>query len=284
MPRLADLPAASALSDVDLLLAVQSGVSTHATVGQVKDRVLADGGTFGAPITLLGTPAGSVRMDSAAGVFRFARYMTNGVVRWDVGVDAGSETGANAGAGWFWNAWSDDGGTILPRLTITRSSGAILPGVDNAQTFGSGSKRLGQIYSGTGTINTSDAREKEWRGALTSSELSAAKRIGAEIGTYKFLAAIAAKGDAARTHVGLRAQTVRDILADEGLEPLDYGFLCHDAWDELPGRAAVFDDGVLVMPAVEATPAGDRWGLRIDELALFLVAAQEARLAALEAV
>lgn len=36
-------------------------------------------------------------------------------------------------------------------------------------------------------------------------------------------------------------------------------------------------------PGSPARPAGNRFGLRMDQLALFLIAAQEQRLAALEA-
>ena len=75
----------------------------------------------------------------------------------------------------------------------------------------------------------------------------------------------------------VRAQAVWAIMADEGLiDPLvpeatpdsRYAFLCYDRWD---GDA----DGVA--------PAGDRFGIRPDQLSLFLIAAQEARIAAMEA-
>src|SRR3546814_9172900 len=95
------------------------------------------------------------------------------------------------------------------------------------------------------------------------------------------LDAIAAKGAAgARRHFGVRAQAVWAIMAEEGLiAPLAegqapdsrYAFLCWDGWDEerdaedRPVRAA-----------------GDRFGIRPDQLSLFLIAAQEARLAMLE--
>ncbi len=107
--------------------------------------------------------------------------------------------------------------------------------------------------------------------------MAAARRIALELGFYQWNDAIAQKGAAgARLHFGVRAQTVWAIMADEGLiDPLvpeatpdsPYAFLCYDRWD---GDA----DG--------AAPAGDRFGIRPDQLSLFLIAAQEARIAAME--
>src|SRR3546814_8709593 len=70
-------------------------------------------------------------------------------------------------------------------------------------------------------------------------------------------------------------------MADEGLidpivEGVDpdckYAFLCWDGWAEERDD----DDNIVVAD-------GDRFGIRTDQLELFLIAAQEARLAALEA-
>ncbi|MBD3732808.1 MAG: hypothetical protein IE934_08840 [Sphingopyxis sp.] len=178
------------------------------------------------------------------------------------------------------------------------------PGADNSQTLGSASFRWSVVYAGTGTINTSDATEKEWLGSgFTSAELSAAKRIAAEIGSYKWLAAIARENDgghAARIHFGVRAQAVWAIMADEGLiDPIEegvtpscaYAFLCYDEWaavEPLEAVEEVLDEnGEVLVPGQAAqlgVDAGSRFGIRPDQLAMFLVAAQEARLTALEAL
>lgn len=155
-------------------------------------------------------------------------------------------------------------------------AGAFAPGADNAQAWGDASLRWSVIYAGTGTINTSDGREKTWRGEPTTAELAAARRIVGELGFFQWNDAIAQKGpDGARWHFGVRAQAVWAIMADEGLiDPIDadgrpgatpYAFLCWDAWD-------VDDDGEMA----------DRFGIRPDQLALFLIAAQERRIAMLE--
>lgn len=164
------------------------------------------------------------------------------------------------------------------------SGGVFEPGTDNSQGLGSSSKRWSTVYAGTGTINTSDEREKTWRGGLSDAEYAAGLEVLAELGFYQWNDAIAAKGpEGARYHFGIAAQTVWEIFAAHGLvDPIEdgkpgetpYGFLCWDEWDE------------------EAEPelgAGNRYGVRTDELALFLLAVQarrqaelEARLAALE--
>lgn len=172
------------------------------------------------------------------------------------------------------NNAAETAGTYTTRLTVAET-GNVTPGADNAQAIGAAALRWSVVYAGTGTINTSDAREKAWRGAASATEIRAARRIAADLGFYQWNHAIADKGaDRARYHFGIRAQAVWAIMADEGLvDPLDpagrpgaarYAFLCWDEWTE---------DGA----------ARWRFGIRPDQLALFLIAAQEQRLAALEA-
>lgn len=113
------------------------------------------------------------------------------------------------------------------RVIIT-SSGDLIPGSDNTTLLGQPSSRWSVVYAGTGTINTSDAREKTAVSALSEAEIRAAKRLGSEIGIYKWLTSVSDKGDAARKHVGLTVQRAIEIMEDEGLDPWSYGFICKD--------------------------------------------------------
>ena len=97
--------------------------------------------------------------------------------------------------------------------------------------------------------------------------MAVASDIFAEIGSYKFLDAMEEKGDKARTHVGVRAQNIEDVFSKHGLNGFDYGLLCFDKWD---------DD------VTEGAKAGQRYGIRNDELQYFLLSALEKRLKALE--
>src|SRR3546814_18962059 len=77
---------------------------------------------------------------------------------------------------------------------------------------------------------------------------------------YRWLDAIAHKGDDARLHAGVLAQEVHDAFIAEGLDGFRYGLLCYDTWDEKTDP----NSG-------EVTPAGDRYAIRYDELTCFKI-------------
>ena len=171
---------------------------------------------------------------------------------------------------------------LCPNGGILQVGGTFRPITDNAQILGDPGRRWSVIYAGSGSINTSDERIKQWRGGLTAAELAAAKEI----------AAIARKGaDHARLHTGVRAQQVISIMTAHDLDPMCYGFVCHDSWAASPAVAAMAaTDTEPGHPARDAVAAGDIYGVRYDELAMFLAAAEaqervalQARIAALEA-
>ena len=138
------------------------------------------------------------------------------------------------------------------------------PQVDNVTPLGGPTARFSTIYAATGTINTSDARDKTATEAFSEAETAAARRLAAEIGCFRYRDRLAAKGDGqARRHIGLTVQRAIAILREEGLDPLSYAFICHD---RAPGPGA-----------------RDRYGFRSDQLALFVARGLEARLATLEA-
>ncbi|MGO1077981.1 tail fiber domain-containing protein [Inquilinus sp. CA228] len=180
-----------------------------------------------------------------------------------------------------------DGVTATPGFTFNVSAnGAFYPAADNIRNLGLPGQRWATVYAGTGTINPSDARIKTEVAPLTGAEIEAAKALAKEIGTYRFLDAMAAKGDAARLHPGLTVQRAMEIMTAHGLDPLRYGFICHDAWDEeVTEIPAVTDEsGKEVAPArTETRSAGDLYSFRPDELMLFIGRGLEARLSALEA-
>jgi hypothetical protein len=175
--------------------------------------------------------------------------------------------GGGAGAG--------QGSITISAVTVT--SPTILPPSDATQNIGSGSLRWNTLYASTGVINTSDARAKTPVIGLTGNEVNAAKLLGREIGTYKFLSAVATKGEEARCHIGMTVQRVIQILTENQLNPLNYGFICYDEWDASVDQ--LDNEGNVVVKGVEA---GNRYGFRMDELLAFIAAGFEARLSALE--
>ena len=179
---------------------------------------------------------------------------------------------------------------LFPTLTgVGWYGGIISPTADNAYSLGQASYRFTQLYAGSGTINTSDARLKTAVTALSVAEIEAAKALGLEIGTYQFLAAVAEKGDEARHHVGLTVQRAMEILEAYELDPCTYGFICYDKWDERVVEhdpvVRLEDDGtetVMAQGWSETIPGGDRYSFRYDQLNLFIARGLEARIAAIE--
>lgn len=169
-------------------------------------------------------------------------------------------------------------GTFASTLHIRSGNTGIYPDSDNTVILGRSSNRWSTVYAGTGTINTSDAREKTPVRSLNEHELEASKLIGKEIGVYQWLSAVSKKGELAREHIGLTVQRAIEILTGCGLSPFDYGFICYDEWD-IPEQIITNDDGTeTIIPASK----GDRYSFRMDELTLFIAAGFNARLDALE--
>lgn len=163
--------------------------------------------------------------------------------------------------------------TVAGSAVVRLSAWSIRPGTDNTMSLGEATFRYSQVYAATGTISTSDAREKEWRGGLSETELRVAKRLSKLIGIFRWKEAISRKDDAARLHAGVLAQDVISTFEAEGLDPYAYGVVCFDQWD---ARESISDDdGQIIEPARES---GERLGIRYDELWALIAAGFEARL------
>jgi hypothetical protein len=237
------------------------------------------------------TPAVMMHIKGAAATPRFRAESTGGAI---------VETAADSGTSGYTGTISNHPFTVITN-SATRISvgttGHIETGTDNTQTLGTASKRWSTVYAGTGSINTSDAREKTAVAPMTANEIAASRQIAGELGTFRFLDAIAKKGGGARLHIGMTVQRAMDIMTANGLDPFAYGFICHDAWTERviehqeetkPHDALVDARGVPVRVHVkdawtERVPGGDRYAFRTDELLLFIARGFDARLAALEA-
>ena len=134
--------------------------------------------------------------------------------------------------------------------------------------LGQASRRWSVVYAGTGTINTSDEREKQDVAALNDAEKRVAAKLKGLIRKFKFRDAVAAKGAQARIHVGVIAQDVAKAFESEGLNANDYGVFCYDEWPEQPEKRD--DKGNSVVPHKSA---GNRYGVRYEELLSFVIAA-----------
>lgn len=148
------------------------------------------------------------------------------------------------------------------------SGSGVAPGSDGSYNLGNGSLRWDTVYAVTGTINTSDEREKTNISSLSESEKAVAAKLKTLVRSFKFKNAIDKKGNDARIHFGVIAQDVMEAFKSEGLDPFKYGMICYDKWESLPERKD--EDGNIKENEVSA---GDRYGVRYEELFAFIISA-----------
>jgi hypothetical protein len=146
---------------------------------------------------------------------------------------------------------------------------ATTSGVD----LGNGTYRWDTLYATNGTINTSDANEKQQIEDLSAAEKMVAQELKSKIKKFKFNAAVAKKGDAARIHVGVIAQDVESAFKAQGLDPDRYGLFCRDSWYEVNGKKFDEETGKNYDKNSLGSVLVTRLGVRYDELLAFVIAA-----------
>ena len=197
---------------------------------------------------------GLLRFTDATGTTRYG-YTTGNATSTALMADSGYvQIGLNSGA---------------PRILIGRlGTATVEPYTDNTHSLGTATYRWSVVYAGTGTINTSDERNKQDIASLDDAELRVAKALKGLVKKYRFKDAVAEKGDGARIHVGVIAQEVMAAFEAEGLDAMRYAVVCYDEWDS---EAEELDaDGNVTRPARKS---GNRYGVRYDQLLAFIVAA-----------
>lgn len=201
----------------------------------------------------------NIRIADSAGVYKGAVGLSSGD-DWFFG----SDTGAN-----FLGIYSGSGGIYqnVAGANVTQTAtGVFRPFPDGSVNLGDASNRWNTVYATTGTINTSDAREKQDIETLSDAEVRVAMALKGLVRKFRMKDAVAAKGDAARIHIGVIAQDVQAAFSAEGLDANHYGIMCFDVWDAEP--EAVDDNGNVVRPA---RAAGERLGIRYDEMLAFII-------------
>ena len=147
------------------------------------------------------------------------------------------------------------GGTFPGTSIFAGDSNTWRPTTDNVRALGTASFRYTVVYATTGTINTSDASQKQQVRELSDAEQRVAQRVKKLIRAFKWNDAVEAKGDDARIHFGVIAQDVQEAFAAEGLDASKYGLFCSDTWTNLDGSSQT------------------RLGVRYSELLAFVIAA-----------
>lgn len=109
------------------------------------------------------------------------------------------------------------------------SGGSVRPLTNGTTQLGTSGRRWSEVFAATGTINTSDARDKTVRGELNDTEKRVAQKIKGLFKVFQWNDAIAKKGcSGARLHVGWMAQEVIAAFESEGLDPWQYAICCRD--------------------------------------------------------
>ena len=158
------------------------------------------------------------------------------------------------------------GGALALGLGLGTTVTATAPLYNNTTALGYGGFRWTEVYAINGSINTSDANQKQDIADLNDAEKRVAVRIKGQIKKYRMKDAVVKKGNAARIHIGVIAQEVGDAFRAEGLDPNRYSMFCYDEWEAKP---ATLDTNGNVL--ISATPAGNSYGIRYDELCVFIL-------------
>ncbi|MGC1048612.1 tail fiber domain-containing protein [Pantoea agglomerans] len=185
----------------------------------------------------------------------------------------------NTGAGIIFSTTAVGSTTRADRWSIS-GDGQFLPLNDGFQSVGNPSLRLSAVYAVNGSIQTSDARLKTEIRQFNEQEILASKLIAKEIGFFSWLDKQKEEGDSAREHVGFTVQRAIEIMESCNLDPMNYGFICYDSWEER--QEVDYYENDTDTPVYKTIPAGDRYSFRYDQLNLFIARGFEARLSALE--
>jgi len=133
---------------------------------------------------------------------------------------------------------------------------ALFPITDNSYDLGTSSKRYDDIFATNGTIQTSDANEKQDIAELDEAERRVAVAAKGLLRKFRWKDSVAEKGDDARIHFGIIAQDLQAAFEAQGLDAGRYAMFIHSTWtDEETGEER------------------SRMGVRYSELLAFIIAA-----------
>jgi len=223
--------------------------------------------------TLEFLPADNPAADDGTVVLRGTAFLRQTVVTGgdDLNVSAIIPVATNSGGGGYGgvhfkalvagaltDGWMVDAGNV--------SGGVCLyPVADNATRLGAAAKRPSVLYAVTGTINTSDEREKQDIEDIPDTWLDAWAEV--KFQRFHWRDSVAIKGDGARWHVGVIAQRVLDAFARHGIDAMEIGVLCYDSWTD-----------------ADTGEARDRYGVRYEQALALECALMRRRMDRLEAL
>ena len=153
-----------------------------------------------------------------------------------------------------------------------------IPAADQTVDLGFSTRRWEEVWSINGTINTSDANEKQQIEDLDEAELRVATRIKGLVKKFKWNTAVEKKGENARIHIGVIAQDVKEAFEAEGLDADRYSLFTSNTWWEKE-IVEVDEQGVettkieIYEEFEEGATERTRLGVRYTELLAFVISA-----------
>jgi|TARA_R100000479_G_scaffold162680_1_gene100885 hypothetical protein len=136
------------------------------------------------------------------------------------------------------------------------ANGTVYPYADNSYDLGTSAFRFDDVYATNGSIQTSDRNQKN---TITDTDLGLdfINRLSPK--SYKF-------NDGTRTHYGLIAQDVEDVLGDISKPTSEFaGFIKNQKYRTV-GEEVVEDDGTIISePTQEIVEGEHTYGLRYSE-------------------
>lgn len=196
------------------------------------------------------------RLTSDGGIIDFRKDGTTVGV---IGVAAGDNLYIGSTA-------ANHGGIYMNDTGVLPMSGGSL--TDNTRDLGGASNRWDDVYATNGTIQTSDANEKQDIAELDEAEKRVAVAAKGLIHKYRWRDAVAEKGDEARIHVGIIAQDLQAAFAAEGLDAGRYAMFISSTWWEHEGQTYETAE-----EAPEGATERTRLGVRYPELLAFIIGA-----------
>jgi len=141
---------------------------------------------------------------------------------------------------------------------------------DNDVDLGQSNNRFDDVYATNGTIQTSDRNLKQDIAELSDAEKRVAVAAKGLLRKYRWIDAVAEKGDNARIHFGIIAQDLEDAFTAEGLDAGRYAMFISTTWWEHEGEK--YNEQAHIPEDVTATEVTRR-GVRYPELLAFIISA-----------
>lgn len=116
---------------------------------------------------------------------------------------------------------------VIQTNSELRANAAVYPNVTSAYSLGRSGNLWSQVWAANGTIQTSDARLKDFED-LSDAELKAGLKLAKLMRKFKWKD----KSDDL-FHIGILAQEVVSVFAENGLDALEYGLVHYDVENDI---------------------------------------------------